>query len=95
VRVWARDSDRCGYRVIVNQFNNSAYPIFLCAIFTVSHVRWVPCHHGMARPQISGGGNALQLWTIAANILNKQSQTADKGLSSSLGVGSGATNSSP
>ena len=32
---------------------------------------------------------------VAANILNKQSQTADEGLSSSLGVGWGANNASP
>jgi hypothetical protein len=32
---------------------------------------------------------------VAANILNKQSWTADKGWSSSLGVGHGANNSSP
>ena len=35
------------------------------------------------------------LWRVAANILNKQSQTADKGWSSSFGVGQGANNSSP
>jgi hypothetical protein len=34
-------------------------------------------------------------WRVAANILNKQSLTADKGWSSSLGVGRGANNSSP
>jgi hypothetical protein len=32
---------------------------------------------------------------VAANILNKQSRTADKGWPSSLGVGRGANNSSP
>jgi len=32
---------------------------------------------------------------LAANILNKQSRTADKGWYSSLGVGRGANNSSP
>jgi hypothetical protein len=32
---------------------------------------------------------------VAANILNKQSRTADKGWSSSLGVGRGAKNSLP
>jgi hypothetical protein len=56
------------------------------------HVRWVICHHGMARPQVADGGDALQLWREAANILNKQSRTADKGWSSSLGVGRGANN---
>jgi hypothetical protein len=34
-------------------------------------------------------------WHVAANILNKQSQTADKGWSSSLGVGHGANNPLP
>jgi hypothetical protein len=49
----------------------------------------------MARPQVADGGNTLQVWRVAANILNKQSRTADKGWSSSLGVGRGANNSSP
>jgi hypothetical protein len=35
------------------------------------------------------------MWRVAANILNKQSRTADKGWSSSLGVGRGVDNSSP
>ena len=34
------------------------------------------------------------LWRVAANKLNKQSWTADKGWSSSLGVGQGANNPS-
>jgi hypothetical protein len=42
-----------------------------------------------------GWRNGLQLWRVAANILNKQLRTADKGWSSSLGVGRGANNSSP
>jgi hypothetical protein len=48
----------------------------------------------MARPQVADGGDALQLRRVAANILNKQSRTAEKGWSSSLGVGHGANNSS-
>ncbi|KAJ4428691.1 hypothetical protein ANN_25684 [Periplaneta americana] len=32
-------------------------------------------------------GDGLQIWRVAVNILNKQSWTADKGWSSSLGVG--------
>jgi hypothetical protein len=43
----------------------------------------------MARPQVADGGDGLQIWRVAANILNKQSRTADKGWSSSLGVGCG------
>jgi hypothetical protein len=53
-----------------------------------------PCHHGMAHPQVVDGGNGLQIWRVAGNILNKHSRTADKGWSSSLGVGRGANNSS-
>jgi hypothetical protein len=33
----------------------------------------------MARPQVADGGDALDFWRAAANILNKQSRTADKG----------------
>jgi len=47
--------------------------------------------------------HVLRLWIegrppdmgVAVNILNKQSQRADKGRSSSLGVGRGANNTSP
>ena len=35
------------------------------------------------------------IWRVAANIFNKQSQTAEKGWSFSFGVGRGANNSSP
>ena len=35
------------------------------------------------------------IWRVAANILNKQSRTADKGWSSNLEVGRGANNYSP
>jgi len=38
---------------------------------------------------------ALSIWRVAENILNKQSRTADKGWSSSLGIGRGANNCSP
>jgi hypothetical protein len=41
----------------------------------------------MARPQVADGGDGLQMWRIASNILNKQHRTADRGWSSSLGVG--------
>jgi hypothetical protein len=56
---------------------------------------WFPCHHGMARPQVADGGEGLQIWRVAVNILNKQSRTSDKGWPSSLGVGRGANNSTP
>jgi hypothetical protein len=44
---------------------------------------------------VADGGDALNFWRAAANVLNKQSRTADKGWSSSLRVGRGANNSSP
>jgi len=34
------------------------------------------------------------IWRVAANVLNKQSRTADKVWSYSLGIGRGANNSS-
>jgi hypothetical protein len=41
----------------------------------------------MARLRVADRGDGLQIWRVAANILNKQSRTADSGWSSSLGVG--------
>jgi len=41
----------------------------------------------MARLQLADGGDGLQMWKVAANILNYQSRTADKGLSFGMGVG--------
>jgi hypothetical protein len=49
----------------------------------------------MARPRVDDGGDGLEIQRVAANILNKQSWTIDKGCSSSLGVGRGANNFSP
>jgi len=59
------------------------------------HVLWVPCHHGMVHPQVANGGERLQIQRVAVNILNKQSWAADKGWSSSLGIGCGANNPTP
>jgi hypothetical protein len=60
-----------------------------------SNVRLVPRHHCMARPHVVDGGDGLQIWRVAANILNKQSLTVDMGWSSSLGFGRVSNNSSP
>jgi hypothetical protein len=51
----------------------------LYSLHFLHHVRWVPSHHGMARSQVADGGDALQVWRAATNILNKQSRTANKG----------------
>jgi len=63
------------------------------SVIRIGHEKWV--HVTMVR-------RVLRLWMeerrpvrrVAANILNKQSRTADKGCYSSLGVGRGANNSS-
>jgi hypothetical protein len=47
------------------------------------YVRRVHCHHGMACPWVADGGEDLQIWRVAMNILNKQLLTVDKGWSSS------------
>jgi len=39
-------------------------------------------------------GDGLQTWKVAANILNEQSQAADKGWPSRLGVERGGYNAS-
>jgi hypothetical protein len=57
-----------------------------------SHASLAPCHNSMARPHVVDGGDGLQIWRVAANILNKQSRTPDKGWSSSSGLGVGLIN---
>jgi hypothetical protein len=61
----------------------------------LTHVKWVHCHHGMARPRVADRGDGLQIWRVAVNMLNKQSRTADSGWSSSLEVGWWANNPPP
>jgi len=48
----------------------------------------------MVHREVADGGMASNV-KVAANILNKQSQTAKKGWFSSFGVGRGVNNSSP
>jgi hypothetical protein len=43
----------------------------------------------MALPLVEVGGCFLQMWRVAANILNKPSRKADRERSFSLGVGRG------
>jgi hypothetical protein len=56
------------------------------------NVRWLPCHHGMSRPQAADREDGLQIWRVGENILNKQSRTADNGWSSGWGLGVGLRN---
>jgi hypothetical protein len=47
----------------------------------------------MVRPRVAGGGNDLQIWKVAANVVNKQQWANDNGWSSSLKVGCGVETS--
>jgi hypothetical protein len=58
----------------------------------MGQVTWVLCPYGIARLQVAGGGDGLQIRRVAANILNKQSWTADKSWSSSYFYGKGNEN---
>jgi hypothetical protein len=63
-------------------------------VIVINILLYNSCHNEMARPQAAGGGDSLQIWRVAPNIFNKESRTADKEQSSSLGVGRGGNNSS-
>jgi hypothetical protein len=49
----------------------------------------VPCHHGMARPQVADGGDGLQIWRVAANILNNSRGQSTRGGPPAWGLGVG------
>lgn len=56
---------------------------------------WVPCYHGVAHPQVAGGGNGLMVRRVAASILNKQSLISEKGWFYSLGLNGGGGITAP
>jgi hypothetical protein len=45
----------------------------------------------MADPWVAVGEDGFKMWRVAGNVLNWQSQTSDKGWSSSLWFGRGLT----
>jgi hypothetical protein len=45
----------------------------------------------MARPQVADGGYALQIWRVAANILNKRRGQPTRGGPPAWGLGVGLT----
>jgi hypothetical protein len=51
------------------------------------HVWWAFCHQGMECPLVGDGGDGLQIWRVATNILNTQSRTDDKGAFPVRGLG--------
>jgi hypothetical protein len=96
-RPWEQHSGRVwwfySYRSCLAQAMLGRNPHKPCwAGIRTNHVKWVRCHHAMARPRFADRGDGLQIWSVAANVLNKQSRTADSGWSSSLGFGRGANN---
>jgi len=52
----------------------------------MTRIKWVPCHYGMTCPQITDGGNGIQTWKVAVNILNKQLRSTNRGWFPSLGI---------
>jgi hypothetical protein len=49
--------------------------IFTLLLLTLIPLLWgrgCPCHHGMAHPQVADGGDGLQMWRVAAIVLNRQ-----------------------
>jgi hypothetical protein len=84
--------------LILSQSTDSVFPgylpVHLVSVLKAICDKWVP---------VTTAWHVLRLrmeerppmWRVTANILNKQSQTADKGWYSSLGVLRGADNSSP
>jgi hypothetical protein len=59
------------FYIHVEDFQTPKETKFMEYGYGLNHVKWVPCHHGMARPQVADGGEGLQIWRVAANILNK------------------------
>jgi hypothetical protein len=53
------------------------------------------CHHDMARCQVAARVEGIHIWKVTDNVLNNQSQTANKGWSSSFRVEPGVYNSPP
>jgi hypothetical protein len=93
---WQTQIRRLGIRLLkLRKYSDIKCLIFSMNISDKVHVKWVPCHHGMVRPQVEDRGDCLQIWRAAANILNKQLWRADSGWPSSLGVGQGANNPPP
>jgi hypothetical protein len=65
-------------RPVQKLLNTPSYLPFPECVNDFIHVRRVICHHRMVRHQVADGGKAFRHWRVAANILNKQSRTADK-----------------
>jgi len=64
-----------------------------CVTFLFPCDKWVPVTRALRVLRLQMEERPL-IWRVPVNILNKQSRTAEKGWSSSLGAGQSANNSS-
>jgi hypothetical protein len=87
LKVWANESD------IVCHTSGAVFCVQMLGPFGPTGSCCT--HMASLSPRVADRGDGLQIWRVAANILNKQSRTADSGWSSSLGVGRWANNPSP
>jgi hypothetical protein len=72
---------------------SQVFPPKSCTLSSPPHAHVGPCHHGMARPQVSDGGTASNMeGSRKLRILNKQVQQE---VVFRLGTGRGANSSSP
>jgi hypothetical protein len=69
------------------------HPHFASHVTELTHDKWIPVATAWCILRLRMEERPA-IWRVAANILNKQSQTADKGWSSSLGVEGSANSSS-
>ena len=51
-----------------------------------------PCLHVISSPHFVDGTDDLHMWKVAANLLNRQASTDDKGWSFGMGIESGPIN---
>jgi hypothetical protein len=56
---------------VLGTFKQKGYYTCICEFIHLNnmqhHVRWVPYHHGMARPQVADG-DALQVWRVVSCV---------------------------
>ena len=78
---------------VCSQIHTKHINIYLLNVKLVVRDKWVPVTRawGVLRLRME---EQPPIWTVAANILNKQSRIDDKGCSSILRFGRGANNSS-
>jgi hypothetical protein len=74
-----------------------AFPPKLCTLFVLSHACYMPrppyfpWNLSLALTEVADSWDSLQIWRVAANVLNKKSRSAVRGWPSSLGLDVGLT----